>query len=129
MAAAKSTPAQTVPLELRDALPSLPCKDGEPIFRAPWEAQAFAMALVLHERGIFTWKEWADTLAQAIRDAQAAGDPDTGESYYEHWLDALERLVAAKRLVTGAMLALRKDEWRQAARRTPHGKPIELKRG
>ncbi len=128
MAAANSMPAQTVSLELRDALPSLPCKEGEPVFRAPWEAQAFAMVLALYERGIFTWKEWADTLAQAIRDAQAAGDPDTGESYYEHWLDALERMAAAKGLVTGAALALRKDEWREAAYRTPHGKPIELKR-
>lgn len=86
------------------------------------------MALALHERGVFTWKEWADMLTHAIRVAQAAGDPDTGESYYEHWLDALERMVAAKRLVTGATLSLRKEEWREAARRTPHGKPIELKR-
>ena len=129
MAAIESRPARPAPLELRDALPGLPCKDGEPVFRAPWEAQAFAMTLALHERGVFTWKEWTDTLAQAIRDAQVAGDPDTGESYYEHWLDALERIATAKGLVAGAMLALRKDEWREAARRTPHGKPIELKQG
>ena len=28
--------------------------DGEPVFREPWEAQAFAMTLALHERGLFT---------------------------------------------------------------------------
>jgi nitrile hydratase accessory protein len=117
-----------VPLELRNVPPGLPRDPEGPVFRAPWEAQAFAMAHALHERGVFTWKEWADTLGQAIRDAQAAGDPDTGESYYEHWLDALERMVAAKGLVTGATLARRKEQWRRAARRTPHGKPIELKR-
>ncbi len=114
--------------ELREALPDQPRDAEGPVFKAPWEAQAFAMALALHERGVFTWKEWADTLAQAIRDAQAGGDPDTGESYYEHWLHALERMAAAKGLVTGAALALRKDEWRAAARRTPHGQPIELQR-
>lgn len=119
---------QAASLELRDALPSLPCKEGEPVFEAPWEAQAFAMTLALYDRGIFTWKEWAETLSQMIREAQAAGDPDTGESYYEHWLGALERIVATKGLVSGELLALRKEKWRETARRTPHGKPIELKR-
>lgn len=129
MAAIESGPAQRVPLELYSALPDLPCKAGEPVFKAPWEAQAFAMTLALHERGLFTWKEWTDTLAQVIRDAQVAGDPDTGESYYEHWLDALERIAKTKGLIASATLTLRKDEWREAARRTPHGKPIELKQG
>jgi hypothetical protein len=27
----------------------------EPVFREPWEAQAFSMAVALHERGLFTW--------------------------------------------------------------------------
>ena len=66
------------------------------MFREPWEAQAFAMALALHKRGLFTWPEWAATLGDEIKRAQAAGDPDTGETYYRHWLDALERLVAEK---------------------------------
>ena len=96
------------------------------MFKEPWEAQAFAMTLALHERGIFTWSEWAGVLTQAIRDAQAAGDPDTGENYYQHWLVALERITADKGLVSGTMLAERKQEWADAARRTPHGKPIAL---
>ena len=66
------------------------------MFREPWEAQAFAMTLALHERGLFTWPEWAATLGEEIKRAQAAGDPDTGETYYHHWLNALERLVAEK---------------------------------
>ena len=96
------------------------------VFNAPWEAQAFALALSLHERGVFMWTEWAAALAQAIRDAQAAGDADTGETYYRHWLTALERITAAKGLVTEAMLAQRKSAWEDAARRTPHGQPIAL---
>ena len=54
------------------------------------------MALALHERGLFTWPQWAATLGEEIKRAQAAGDPDTGETYYRHWLNALERLVAEK---------------------------------
>ena len=78
------------------AVPGVPRDDDGPVFREPWEAQAFAMALALHERGLFTWNEWARKLADEISRAQAAGDPDTGETYYRHWLATLERLVAEK---------------------------------
>jgi nitrile hydratase accessory protein len=81
-----------------EAVPSIPRDADGPVFREPWEAQAFAMTLALHERGLFTWPEWAATLGAEIKRAQAAGDPDTGETYYRHWLNALERIVAAKGL-------------------------------
>src|SRR5205807_8317438 len=79
-----------------EAVASIPRDAQGPVFREPWEAQAFSMALALHQRGLFTWPEWAATLADEIKRAQAAGDPDTGETYYRHWLAALERLVAEK---------------------------------
>ncbi len=107
-------------------LPSLPRDDGGPVFRAPWEAQAFAMAVKLHEAGYFTWPEWAARLAAEIRRAQAAGDPDRGDTYYEHWLAALEGLLAEKGLVSAEELARRKAAWDTAARATPRGRPIEL---
>ena len=97
-----------------------------PVFREPWEAQAFAMALALHERGLFTWNEWAAKLADEIKRAQQAGDPDTGETYYRHWLATLERLIAEKGIATPATLHRYRDAWDHAADRTPHGKPIEL---
>src|SRR5438552_18297875 len=81
--------------EAAASLPGIPLDSGEPVFREPWEAQAFAMALALHERGVFTWSEWAAALAEEIRRAQAAGDPDLGTTYYRHCLAALEKLVAA----------------------------------
>ena len=109
------------------ALPDIPCDAEGPVFREPWEAQAFAMALMLHERGVFTWPEWAATLADEIKRAQAAGDPDTGETYYRHWLATLERLVAAKGVATPDLLHRTRDAWNHAADRTPHGRPIELK--
>jgi nitrile hydratase accessory protein len=105
---------------------SIPRDDDGPVFREPWEAQAFAMALALHERGLFTWTEWAATIAEEIKRAQAAGDPDTGETYYQHWLNALERLVAEKGVTDRNTLARYREAWDHAADRTAHGKPIEL---
>ena len=109
------------------AVPGVPRDDDGPVFREPWEAQAFAMALALHERGLFTWNEWAATLADEIARAQASGDPDAGETYYRHWLATLERLVAEKGVASPATLGRYRDAWDHAADRTPHGSPIELK--
>jgi nitrile hydratase accessory protein len=108
------------------AVPSIPRDAEGPVFREPWEAQAFAMTLALHERGLFTWGEWAQCLAQEIKRAQDAGDPDTGETYYHHWLAALERVIAEKGVSDPATLARYRDAWDHAADRTPHGQPIEL---
>ena len=96
------------------------------VFREPWEAHAFALTLMLHEQGLFTWASWTSTLAAQIERAQAAGDPDTGESYYHHWLAALERLVAEQGITDRITLTTYRDAWARAAERTPHGIPIEL---
>jgi nitrile hydratase accessory protein len=109
------------------AVPGIPSDADGPVFREPWEAQAFAMALALHARGLFTWNEWAATLADEIKRAQAAGDADTGETYYRHWLATLEKLIAAKGVATSQTLDRYRDAWDHAADRTPHGSPIELK--
>ena len=118
---------QTAASRAAAAVPSIPCDAEGPVFREPWEAQAFAMALALHARGVFTWPEWAATLSAEIKRAQQAGDPDTGETYYRHWLNALERLVAEKGLADAKTLARYYDAWDHAADRTPHGAPIELR--
>jgi nitrile hydratase accessory protein len=110
-----------------DAVPGFPANDGEPVFRKPWEAQAFAIALTLHERGMFTWSEWAAVLADEIRRAQREGDPDTGETYYRHWVAALERIVSEKGVTDPAKLARTRAAWSHAAGRTPHGIAIELR--
>jgi len=96
-------------------------------FASAWEAQVFALALLLQQRGVCTSSEWAKALDEEIKRAQAAGDPDTGETYYHHWLSALERVVAAKGLTTAAVLKSYHDAWDRAADRTPHGKPIALR--
>ena len=109
-----------------DAVPSIPRDADGPVFREPWQAQAFALALALHGRGLFTWPEWAALLTEEIRRAQAEGDPDTGDTYYLHWLATLERIVAAKGVATEATLARYRAAWDHAADRTPHGAPIAL---
>ena len=103
--------------EALDALPEIPRDDEGPVFREPWEAQ-----------DLFTWPEWAETLTAEIKRAQEAGDPDRGDTYYHHWLNALERLVAEKGVADTATLDRYQTAWRHAADRTPHGEPIELEK-
>jgi nitrile hydratase accessory protein len=98
----------------------------EPVFQEPWQAQAFALAVHLHGKGAFTWQEWASALAEEIRHAAALGELDDGTRYYERWLAALERLVRERGLAEQAALDVRKHDWAEAYRRTPHGKPVEL---
>ena len=107
-------------------LPALPVNDEGPVFAEPWQAQAFAMAVELHRAGHFTWKEWAAELAGEIAAAKARGDPDLGDTYYHHWLAALERLAEKKGITSAGELGERKRQWDAAARSTPHGQPILL---
>ena len=122
-----------------------PIENGEPVFKEPWEAQAFSLVIVLHEKGVFSWEEWSEALAQAIhwglhqagvndviqRVDEGHGDlmgekGDTGDSYYQHWLAALEHLAIAKGLSEAGELAQRVQAWREAYLATPHGQPVEL---
>ena len=118
-------PGDTQPADL-SLLKGLPIEDDSPVFREPWEARAFGMALALHERGLFTWDEWAQALAAQIRAAQALGDPDLGNTYYRHWLVAIEALVSAKGASSPEELGRYQRAWDQAADRVAHGQPIEL---
>ena len=132
-----------------------PTENGEPVFKEPWEAQAFSLVIALHESGVFSWDEWSDALAQAIRRdlhpggveevvqrvseavAEGAGEKtsermeekeDRRDIYYQHWLAALEHLAIAKGLSEVGELALRVHAWREAYLVTPHGQPVELSR-
>ena len=109
-------------------MPHGPLNEGGPAFAEPWQAQAFALAVNLSAQGYFTRNEWAAALAHELQADAGRQDPDDGSRYYEHWLDALERLVAAKGLAEPAALVARKDAWTEAYRNTPHGRPVELPR-
>ena len=118
----------TVSSEHLSDVPRLPRDEGGPVFAEPWQAQAFALAVTLSERGHFTWKEWAAALANELQAAARRGEPDDGSRYYEHWLAALESLVTAKGLADPTALVTRKEAWAAAYRNTPHGQPVELRR-
>jgi nitrile hydratase accessory protein len=109
-----------------DELPALPRDNDGPVFNEPWEAKAFALAVRLSEAGCFTWPEWVQIFSREIMAAQERGDPDLGDTYYQHWLNALERICAAKGLVGETDRRRRKAAWRQAYLNTPHGRPIDL---
>ena len=110
-----------------DALPRLPRDEDGPVFAEPWQAQAFALAVKLSQRGHFTWSEWAAALASELERAARQGEPDVdGSRYFHHWLAALERLVVDKGLTNLDSLAARKDAWEDAYLHTPHGSPVEL---
>jgi nitrile hydratase accessory protein len=94
--------------------------DG-PVFEEPWQAKAFAIAVALHERGLYTWQEWSETLGARIATAD-----DDGAEYYSNWLAALEDLLAEKGVTTAAETAGWREAWHRAAARTPHGAPIEV---
>jgi nitrile hydratase accessory protein len=107
-------------------LVGLPRDDAGPVFREPWEAQAFALAVGLSEAGYFTWSEWAVVLGQQIKAAQTRDDPDLGDTYYEHWVRTLEAICATRHLILPDALRRRTEDWRSAYINTPHGQPVEL---
>jgi nitrile hydratase accessory protein len=92
-------------------------------FEEPWQAEAFALTVALHVRGLFTWSDWAEALSREVKRDGAAPD---GHDYYEHWLAALETLLAAKGVAGADEVARMAAAWERAAHATPHGKPILL---
>ena len=104
--------------------------DDGPVFAEPWQAQAFAMTLALHQRGLFTWPQWAQALSAQRHKTPPSGDtdpaPDDGRHYYHHWLAALEALVQTQQLSDAAELDRTARAWGEAAERTPHGQAIVL---
>lgn len=122
-----SKPSQSDPANLMSG-PFLHENESAPVFREPWQAQAFAMVLKLHEQGHFSWNEWAEALSQAIAKGDSAGDSqtDTGEHYYQYWLVALETLITRQGLASSDDLDARQLAWKRAHQNTPHGEPVAL---
>lgn len=109
------------------AVGSIPRDAGQPVFPAPWAARAFALAVALNGRGLFGWGEWSETLGPHVR-RQTAADAADPEAYWRAWLAALEDVLARRHLADADALAALREAWREAAARTPHGEPVELRR-
>ena len=108
-------------------IPVLEKNHEGPVFKEPWQAQAFAMAVTLSEAGLFSWQEWSSELATSIKSQQNKGDPDDGETYYLHWLETLENILSRKNLIEQVDLIQRITEWKEAYLKTPHRQPVQLK--
>ncbi len=102
--------------------------EGNAAFAEPWQAQIFSMTVALNEAGVFAWKEWVEVFSVYRRLSQEAGKPDSSQTYYEDWLDALETMAATRQLASREDQARYKEAWRDAAARTRHGQPIELQK-
>ncbi|MEU7813401.1 nitrile hydratase accessory protein [Pseudonocardia sp. NPDC049154] len=63
-------------------------------FEEPWELRAFAMAVAAYHEGHYEWSEFQLSLVESIRrwEEGEGGEP---WSYYVHWLEALETVLAA----------------------------------
>ena len=109
-----------------EALPPLPRKRGEPVFQDSWEAEAYAMGNILVKSGLVSCRQWMDLMADAIQKAQAAGDPDTGDTYYHHWCAALESLCFQRGLISPEAYQDLLVLWAQAIANTPHGVSLSI---
>lgn len=103
--------------------PGFATRENEAVFAEPWQAQAFALAVALNERGVFAWSEWAETLSAELKKPGVAAD---GSDYYDCWLQALETLLERKKLARHDEVDAVAAAWHRAAHATPHGKPILL---
>ena len=101
----------------------LASKDGCPVFEAPWQAEAFAIVIALHENGLFSWDEWAQALSRQLKRPGALED---ASDYYHCWLAALESLIARKNVAGASEVDALAAAWQRAAHATPHGQPIRL---
>lgn len=104
--------------------PGLPqSPEGVPVFAEPWQAQAFGMTVHLHEKGVFTWAEWAEALSGEVRRPGRAAD---GSDYFDAWVEALAGLLECKGIADRQAVEALRESWQRAAEATPHGQPIML---
>ena len=109
-----------------ESLPPLPRKRGEPVFGNSWEAEAYAIGNLLVKEGLVRRDRWMELMAEAIRRAQQAGDPDGGDTYYQHWCSALECVCFQQEWISPQAYEELLTLWAQAIANTPHGVPLAL---
>ncbi len=93
------------------------------MFPEPWAAEAFAMTVHLHERGLFTWSEWAESLSGELH---TPGRAEDGSDYFDRWVAALSSILVSRGVADAETIAALQQSWQRAAEATPHGKPIVL---
>jgi nitrile hydratase accessory protein len=97
--------------------------EGDPVFTEPWQAQAFAMTVRLHQQGVFAWSEWAEALSREVHRPGRATD---GSDYFECWVSALSSVLSVRGVAPEPEVVELAHRWQRAAEATPHGSPILL---
>jgi nitrile hydratase accessory protein len=95
-------------ITVMDEQVALPRKNGELVFEAPWEARAFGLAVALNEAGVYPWRDFSQGLAAETAAVEQQG---TSASYYERWLETLEKLAITRGLVSLDELDARTAEY------------------
>jgi nitrile hydratase accessory protein len=105
---------------------ALDATQSGPAFAEPWEARAFAVAVLASKQGCFTWSEWTHALGRELQHARDAAAQTAAAGYFDCWLAALQSLLVCKGTIGCDELLVRRDAWEDAYRRTPHGVPVRL---
>jgi nitrile hydratase accessory protein len=100
-----------------------PRRNGELVFEQPWEGRLFGLTVALHERGAFAWDEFRAELIAAIARWERESPAGAGYRYWERWLEAFERLLAARGLCARAALDARARELAARPAGHDHGGP------
>lgn len=104
----------------------MPTEQPEVPFAEPWQARAFALAVIASKQGCFSGSEWTHALGRELRLASGPDPTTAAASYFECWLSALQSLLLAKGAVGRGELRERRHAWEEAYRTTPHGMPVGL---
>jgi len=100
---------------------ALPRKNGELVFEAPWESQAFGMAIALYERGHYDWEEFRGRLISEIGDWERSEEDEREVwDYYRRWLASFEALVKDRGLLSEQEIEERTSEFVSGARDADH---------
>ena len=86
-----------------------------PRFDHEWQRRAFGLAVALAEFGHYKWDDFQQSLIQTISRWENALEPQRGDwQYYDHWVAALEKVIADHRLLTAPVAMDAGDQHRDA---------------
>jgi nitrile hydratase accessory protein len=95
----------------------LPRENGELVFKTPWEGRAFAMAVLMTEKGIYPWKDFNGKFVKEIGDAESSQPgAEMLSSYYRHWVQAFEKVLLETAVFTPMQLKTRTEEFASGKR-------------
>lgn len=95
----------------------------ERMFNEPWELRAFAMAVAAYHSGKYEWSQFQQALIHSIKrwEEDNGGEP---WSYYLHWLNAFETVLADNGVLADAALDNRTREVLAVPRNANHHKAV-----